>query len=689
MASTVCFQPKLHAQGRGATTRGRERKKMVKTTTYQRIFIVFTKSIPSSSLLFNGHSSLPSNRINMFIRPTAVQKLTTTFGRRSITIAACHSCRAAGAAVSSLVASSASSSSNISNLIHSNQQNGHGINNIGASSLSQQHALFSTAPPTAPPAQQISSFPSIIIGPNHKIAPQGSFAEAQAAFLDPPEDIVESLLDQLIEQKVGIVAHYYMDVELQGVLHAVKRRQMMLLDHQKLQEEDGKEEVDTSRKIPEYPLVAIADSLKMGDDAVQMCVQNKVDSIICLGVDFMSESVSAIMGKNGHGNVPVYRATQKHIGCSLAESAEGDAYKAWLTKSAASDKKSLHVVYINTSLETKAVSSSIIPTITCTSSNVLQTILQASAQIGPEELQICYGPDTYMGDNLVSLLDAVLSSGWSDERIKADLHKAHDRSTIQLLKDNIDVYPSGNCVVHHMFGQSVVDTVLNDYADAYVTAHLEVPGEMFQIALSKSLDDEGVVGSTSNILNFIERKVKAAAAKDLADSLSSSPQEKQRLKFILGTEAGMVTSIVRSVQDILDSNGCENVEAEIIFPVSSEAVMAVDENDAASGESSLEVVPGVAGGEGCSTAGGCATCPFMKMNDLDAVHDVVDMISQQSSSSNIELQLSKHLPPNRLAGKSINGKDAIELGTEPIVYMREFMIEKRLSEDLVKRVMAA
>lgn len=28
------------------------------------------------------------------------------------------------------------------------------------------------------------------------------------------------------------------------------------------------------------------------------------------------------------------------------------------------------------------------------------------------------------------------------------------------------------------------------------------------------------------------------------------------------------------------------------------------------------------GGEGCSTAGGCATCPFMKMNDLDALLDV-------------------------------------------------------------------
>ncbi len=40
-----------------------------------------------------------------------------------------------------------------------------------------------------------------------------------------------------------------------------------------------------------------------------------------------------------------------------------------------------------------------------------------------------------------------------------------------------------------------------------MTAHLKVPGEMFRIALRKSLSDRGVVVSTSNILGFIERKV--------------------------------------------------------------------------------------------------------------------------------------------------------------------------------------
>ena len=482
------------------------------------------------------------------------------------------------------------------------------------STPSTAHRTSSSSVPSAPPAQQISAFPSLLIGSSGSLTPRGSFAEAQASFLDPPAHVVESLLDKLLELKIGIVAHYYMDVELQGVLHAVKKRQSML--HRRHPD-----------SVPATPLVAVADSLKMGDDAVHMCRDAGVRSVICLGVDFMSESVSAILHRN-HLNVPVYRASQRHIGCSLAESAETSNYKAWLTKSADDhNNPNLHVVYINTSLETKAVASSILPTITCTSSNVLQTILQASAQLGPTRLRIRYGPDTYMGHNLLSLLDAVLKGEeWDDSRISNELHPRHDRASIRSLRDNIDVYPHGNCVVHHMFGRSVVDAVQNHYEDAYVTAHLEVPGEMFQIALQKSLVDRGVVGSTSNILNFVERKVEEAARSASAGHGGSA--DKTRLKFILGTEAGMVTSIVRSVQDILDSNSCDNVEAEIIFPVSSEAVVGVDQPDAST---MLEVVPGVSGGEGCSAAGGCATCPFMKMNDLDAVHDIVEMICRSTS----------------------------------------------------------
>jgi quinolinate synthase len=471
--------------------------------------------------------------------------------------------------------------------------------------------------------------------------------------LTPDEDSVKSLAENLTKANMGIVAHYYMDVELQGVLTAVQKEQM-------------KGSNDKSK----IPRIAIADSLAMGDWAVKMC-QDGATSIVCLGVDFMSESVSTIMRRNGFGHVPVYRATSKKIGCSLAESAERDSYRAWLEKGRTENDSALHVVYINTSLETKAVSTSIIPTITCTSSNVLSTILQASVEI--PNIKILYGPDTYMGENLITMLTTILDAGWDNERIQKELHPSHTLESIRRLRDNIDVFPNGNCVVHHMFGNEVVNTVKTKYDDAYVTAHLEVPGEMFKIAMEKSLTGNGVVGSTSNILNFISSKVQQIALEEKAKAIPSNAP--RRLKFILGTEAGMVTSIVKSVQDILAEANCNNVETEIVFPVSSEAVMSVDDDD-------LAIVPGVAGGEGCSTAGGCATCPFMKMNDLDALNDIVDLVIKNEH----ELKLKSHLPPNRLHGKRINGEDAVDLGSESILFMRHFMKEKSLPDQLVKKV---
>lgn len=45
------------------------------------------------------------------------------------------------------------------------------------------------------------------------------------------------------------------------------------------------------------------------------------------------------------------------------------------------------------------------------------------------------------------------------------------------------------------------------YRDAYLTAHFEVPGEMFSLAMdAKRARGMGVVGSTQNILDFIAAK---------------------------------------------------------------------------------------------------------------------------------------------------------------------------------------
>ena len=65
------------------------------------------------------------------------------------------------------------------------------------------------------------------------------------------------------------------------------------------------------------------------------------------------------------------------IGCSLAEAAESDSYTRYLEAAADQPDPGLHVIYINTSLRTKALAHAQVPTITCTSSNVVQTVLQA------------------------------------------------------------------------------------------------------------------------------------------------------------------------------------------------------------------------------------------------------------------------------------------------------------------------
>lgn len=72
----------------------------------------------------------------------------------------------------------------------------------------------------------------------------------------------------------------------------------------------------------------------------------------------------------------VYRMDPSEIGCSLAEAAESPLYHQYLSEAAHTAAPALHVVYINTSLRTKAQAHAVVPTITCTSSNVVQTVLQ-------------------------------------------------------------------------------------------------------------------------------------------------------------------------------------------------------------------------------------------------------------------------------------------------------------------------
>ncbi len=78
----------------------------------------------------------------------------------------------------------------------------------------------------------------------------------------------------------------------------------------------------------------------------------------------------------------------------------------------------------------------------------------------------------------------------------------------------------------------------------------------------------------------------------------------------------MITAIVRKVQAMLRESGRSDVDVEVVFPVASEAVTAGGGGagaDAPRLPGGLALVPGPAGGEGCSVEGGCASCPFMKV----------------------------------------------------------------------------
>ena len=64
-----------------------------------------------------------------------------------------------------------------------------------------------------------ADFPSLLLtseGP----AAQGAFARAQAEFLEPDGAWVARLDEHLAAANAGIVAHFYMDAELQGALFA-------------------------------------------------------------------------------------------------------------------------------------------------------------------------------------------------------------------------------------------------------------------------------------------------------------------------------------------------------------------------------------------------------------------------------------------------------------------------------------
>lgn len=93
----------------------------------------------------------------------------------------------------------------------------------------------------------------------------------------PDESRVRELVTVLKGKKIGIVAHFYMDPEVQGVLTAAQK---------------------------DWPHIYISDSLVMADKAVTMAKAG-CEFVAVLGVDFMSENVRAILDQAGFQHVCV------------------------------------------------------------------------------------------------------------------------------------------------------------------------------------------------------------------------------------------------------------------------------------------------------------------------------------------------------------------------------------------------
>lgn len=487
----------------------------------------------------------------------------------------------------------------------------------------------------------VEPFPSLLIT-SEDITAQGSFAEAQAKYLSPDESKVLELVTVLKGKTIGVVAHFYMDPEVQGVLVAAKQL---------------------------WPHIYISDSLVMADCAVKMA-EAGCKTIAVLGVDFMSENVRAILDRAGFGKVGVYRMASEQISCSLADAAASANYLQFL-EAASRSSPSLHVIYINTSLQTKAQSHELVPTITCTSSNVVQTVLQAFSEI--PDLTVWYGPDSYMGANLAELFRQM--SNMTDEEI-AEIHPMHDRSSIGSLLHRLHYFHDGTCIVHNLFGEDVVLRIQEGYCDAFLTAHFEVPGEMFSLAMEAKKRGMGVVGSTQNILDFITKHVEEAVSRDIDE----------HLQFILGTESGMVTAIVAAVRNTLKGVRRSKVEVEIIFPVGSDSISKPQSSgDSELSESEnltkLSIVPGVSSGEGCSIHGGCASCPYMKMNSLDSLLKVCHLVDT-SKAFTLSAYEAQRFDTSILSGHSI-----ADLGCEPILHMRQFQSSGRLPDKLVNQVL--
>jgi len=186
----------------------------------------------------------------------------------------------------------------------------------------------------------------------------------------------------------------------------------------------------------------IGDSLQLA----QAAQKTTADVILFAGVHFMAETAK-ILNPERIVLVPDMKA-----GCSLADSAPVDRFRAWKAR----HPGSVVISYINCSAEVKAESDYI-----CTSSNA-EKIVRAM----PPEQTILFAPDKNLGRYLIKKTgrDMVL---WQ-----------------------------GSCIVHETFSTRKLEAIKREHPHAKIIAHPECEEPL--LAMSD------FIGSTAALLKYVE-----------------------------------------------------------------------------------------------------------------------------------------------------------------------------------------
>ena len=233
----------------------------------------------------------------------------------------------------------------------------------------------------------------------------------------------------------------------------------------------------------------------MADAAVKM-VDAGCEAIAVLGVDFMSENVRAILDDAGKTEAKVYRMAADDIGCSLAEAAQSKSYYAYLdaAKKVIDDgEPAAHVIYINTALDTKANANAVVPTVTCTSSNVVQMVLQLAARCRANVLRTRH---------LHGQPGAPLRHDGGGATTRCAVHPEHTASSIKAL------LPKPLLPGRHVRGaphvrRGRVRCGGKHYGDAYATAHFKFRRDV-QPRCARCRGEHGVGSTRTSSISWFE-----------------------------------------------------------------------------------------------------------------------------------------------------------------------------------------